>query len=184
MVGSAADENDELAEFQVSMIDPSPPGWPLGKGEVVKPWSYVAKGDRVLWWIGPNLKVGTVMVKKGISMRVLFDGDVRPTNIPNARTFWVQHRLGKKEQNLYCVRPSLRIKGKTPGALRKTKEVKLADHTFDGDLINSSEAVKLYGIGGKELRRLLRNGKVLGRQADGRWLVDATSLGRYLSNRS
>lgn len=180
MPGSAPDEDDPLAQFKV--IHNGMQGWTLGKGEVVKAWSEVDKGDRVAWWIGPNFKLGTVLRKKGISLRVHFDGETRPTNIPNARTFFVSHRMGKKEQNLYCVRQSLRIKGKFPAGKKQRSNGRAPD-ALDGDLIRSSEAVRLYGVGGKELRRLLRSNKVLGRQEDGRWMVDATSLGRYLANR-
>lgn len=178
MAGSGPDDNEALTQFTVMYNGMQP--WLLGKGEIVKAWSDVDKGERVLWWIGDHVKIGTVLARKGISLKVHFDGDIRPTNIPNARSYFAAHRMGKKHESLYCVKPTMRIKGRTP---KEPKKKSRPASTLDGDLIRSSEAVHTYGITGKELRRLLRNGKVLGLQEEGHWKVDATSLGRYLSNR-
>lgn len=137
--------------------------------EVEKAWSDVQIGERVRWLTPTFVKFGKIMSKKGRAMRVQFDRDPRPTVIPDAKWYFVQHKLGDKENGLVVWDGDVKAAQPLPNAHDRYVTAAEASHTF--------------GVTVKELRRWLRAGKVHGYQELGLWMVDEQSLGRWMADR-
>lgn len=122
-------------------------------------------------------KVGVVVERKERALRVRFDHESRDTVIPDARWYFVQRRKGDPYNQL-CV-----VKGSVRSGTSKTSRRSVP--ASEDNLIPASRAAEDFGVNPKDLRRWLRNGRVFGTQtsANGRWLVDEVSLGKYLAER-
>lgn len=140
--------------------------------EVQMAWSDLAEGQRVRFLTPRFLKLGTVVAKgKSRSLKIQFDGEPRPTVLPDARWYWAQGKVPSAEESLVA----------WVGEIDPVPE-RGPDLDAD-DLMPVSQACELFGVKPKDLRRWLRSGKVAGGQRQGLWLVDAGSLGRHLSER-
>lgn len=139
------------------------------------PWSSIDRGVRVRWLTPRFHKVGVVVLRKDRSLRVRFDGEAQDTVIPDARWYFVARRNGDPENQLCVVKASVRAKR------AKSRAASLG--SSHDNLINASSAARDFGVAPKDLRRWLRNGKVLGIQQGSRWMVDEVSLGKYLAER-
>lgn len=134
-------------------------------------WSDLSPGDRVAWMTPSFFKLGVVQRIKGRSAKILFDGELKARVIPDARWYWAQANAGDPENSL--VRWTDDRAALAPAAISLSQ----------GDDLSVKDAVALFGVAAKDLRRWLRSGKVLGRQQDGLWVVDAKSLGKHLAER-
>lgn len=142
-------------------------------------WSDLGRGSTVRWRTPTFLKHGTVVERKGRSLRVRFDGDHRDTVIPDARWYFAQSKTARTEAELDRMESSLVAwKGAAP-----KHQVDLQPDATGDDWLTSGEASKLHGVSPKDLRRWLRSGKVQGHQRSGAWIVSAVSLSQHLSER-
>lgn len=135
-------------------------------------WSDYYEGCRVRFKTPNFVKIGTVLKRKGASMRIQFDGEAKDTVLPDARHYALRYKAGDRDEYLVMVK----------GADAPTKTETLEDEGTD--LVDVPHAANLFGVAQKDLRRWLRSGKVKGHQAqDGRWRIEYAALSRFLSNR-
>lgn len=141
--------------------------------ELAKEWDAVEPGDRVRWATPRFIKIGTVITRRGRSMKVAFDGEYRDTILPDGQWYfeqWLYHH--NKEEHLVVVR--------APNPTR----TKLKEPEVGVDMMNVREAAVLFGVSAKDIRRWLRAGRVIGGRAnDQTWQVDSVSLGQHLAKR-
>ncbi len=143
------------------------------KEEVVeKAWADLDEGQRVRFTTPSFVKRGVVLRKKGRGLVLRFDGEARDTVLPDARQYWVDHKTGRQDWGLCCVR------GESPPPVLQQRRAS------DAEWIKATKAADQYGVTPKQLRAWLRAGKIrCGRTKSGIWVVDRISLGRFLSER-
>lgn len=117
------------------------------------------------------VKYGEIVGVAKRDLKVQFDGESRPTAIPNAKWYYVQHKLGDKENGLSV--------WDGPGG----HSIDLRPDTDGEHWLPAAEAAHAFGVKVKDLRRWLRAGKVKGHQRQGLWVVDAQSLGQWMADR-
>lgn len=104
----------------------------------------------------PNfLKRGEILLKRGRSLLVLWQGHPTPTAIPDAA-----HYFDLAQPSEWAI-------------LKVPRERRLAPPS---KVASVAQTASLLGTDAKTVRRLLRAGKLRGRRVDGRWVADASSI--------
>lgn len=133
-------------------------------------WSDFEPRTKVRWMTPVFVKAGIIVAKRGRSLKVQFEGELRPTVIPNAR-WYHEAALRRDPENSLVV---LTKEASNPSAQPR------GDHS---EVVWIEEAASLHGLPQKRLRVLLRSGKVKGDKSQGRWRVDLVSLSRWMADR-
>lgn len=149
--------------------DPPPMGKLFHTEDVDMPWSSIRVGDRVRW-VTPNfVKRGqiTVIAKRG--MKVRFDHDNRDTVIPDAKWYFVQGKLGVANEHLVVI-------SSPPPEFDKSEAVRELQSDEDTVWLTPGEAANIMGTDPKNVRRMIRSGKLKASRVGGRWVIDRDSI--------
>lgn len=160
--------------------DGEPPlGTPLHDEDVFKVWSDVQPGDRVRWKTPTFLKRGTLVTKNKRAMVVLFDAHSRPTTIPDAKWYFCEGRLGNLQEHLCIIStppdPNVKLNGDSRAAWYKTRQEQMGD--ID-DPITPAQAAAILGTDPKNIRRMIRTGKIRALRNGGRWVLSRKEIER------
>lgn len=154
--------------------DSEPPfSGPLHDEDLFKVWSDIQPGDRVRWKTPAFVKRGTVELVKKRSMVVLFDAHSRPTTIPDAKQYFVEGRLGNMENHLTVISTPPNPNVKLNGAPRGFHTEGAPD-----DPISPAEAAAILGTDPKNIRRMIRSGKLRAMRDGGRWVLSRSEIER------
>jgi excisionase family DNA binding protein len=108
------------------------------------------------------VKVGQVVRKEGISVLVQFQGHAEPTAIPDAYMYW--HPTPPAGASL---------------VLTKVSAPKVEVSPADGPSVSVRQAAALLGVTSKDVRRMLRSGRLTGTRKGRSWAgVEQDSLSR------
>lgn len=123
------------------------------------------KPDSWVMWVMPDfVKVGQVKLVLGISAMIHFQGHGEITTIPDAYMYWDPHPATPVPYNTLC-----------PAA----KPERSVPTPQPGQKLSVAQAAAQLGRGQKEIRRLLRAGKLEGWKEGSSWVgVDLASLHR------
>lgn len=129
-------------------------------------WSDLHPGLRVRWVTPAFAKRGVIQRVKGRSMVVLFDGHLKATVIPDARWYFAEAKNRNPEESLVV------LEGRGPTRVRERGE-----GSSEGAM-SPAEAAALLGTDPKNIRRMIRSGKLPARQEGGRWVLDRADVKR------
>lgn len=147
-----------------SLIDAEAPlRQPLWQGPYHPSWHELVPGDWLIWAMPDFVKVGRLDHKQGISLAIEFQGHAVPTVLPDAYQYWEPD-------------PGAQL---APYMLRITDPPRLRVDAATGETMSVRQAAALLGCGPKDVRRMLRSGKLEGEKKGGSWAaVVAGSVSR------
>jgi excisionase family DNA binding protein len=142
--------------------EPEDLGIRLDHEDLGTPWSNITPGKTRVRFKTPNsMRRGTVMSVKKRSMLVQFDGMSKPTAIPDAKWYYVQGRMGNLNEHLVTIAtPAPKAAAKLPTGFRAGMS-----------WITPGEAAAILGTDPKNIRRMIRSGKLEARREGGRWAL-------------
>lgn len=145
--------------------EPADTGLRLDDEDLGTPWSNLHKGTRVRFKTMNFVKRGTIISIKKRSMKVLFDAHDRPTSIPDAKWYFVQARMGNKNEHLCAI--------STPEPERSRAAAGLEGYHLrkPGTYVSPAEAASLLGTDPKNIRRMIRSGRLEAMRDGGRWVI-------------
>lgn len=150
--------------------DSEPPdkGFRIHPEDTCLAWSDVGKGTRVRWKTQTFVKRGTVQSRDKRSMTVLFDAHFQPTVIPDAKWYFVEGKVGNLNEHLVTI--------STPSPAYPQRQQKGFPLTHKDTYISPNEAAALLGTDPKNIRRMIRNGKLLAHREGGRWVLKRSDV--------
>src|SRR5690606_29024928 len=122
-------------------------------------WSDLQPGIRVRWKTPAFVKRGTIQVIAKRSMTILFDAHDKPTNIPDAKWYFVEGKVGNKNEHLVTI--------STPAPERPAV---VQNEQYSEEYVTPGEAAMILGTDPKNIRRKIRNGTIRAHREGGRWL--------------
>lgn len=140
--------------------DPPEQGVRLQDEDLILAWSDLAPGTRIRWKTQTFVKRGTIVSIEKRSMRVLFDSHKTATNIPDAKWYFVEGKVGNQNEHMVAI-STLR---EEPRKLRRR------DGT-DYDYITPHDAANILGTDPKNIRRMIRTGRLPAHREGGRWMI-------------
>lgn len=143
--------------------EPEDSGLRLDHEDLGTPWSDLHKGTRVRFKTMNFVKRGTVISIKKRSMRVLFDAHDTPTAIPDAKWYFVQARMGNKNEHLCAI--------STPALGPSRLSQRHPDEQHTELRMTPSEAAAYLGTDPKNIRRMIRSGRLKATRDGGRWVL-------------
>lgn len=148
------------------MIDADAPlREPLWQGPYHPTWHMLVPGTWLIWAMPDFVKIGRLDHKQGISLVIEFEGHPVPTVVPDAYQYWEPDPLAEL----------------APYMLRITTPPKHRVAPATGDFLSVRQVAALLGCGPKDVRRMLRSGKLEGRQKEGSWAGVTTASVERLS---
>lgn len=144
--------------------DTEPPdrGLRLQEEDTCKAWSDITPGDRVRWKTQTFVKRGTVIARHKRTIEVLFDSHSRPTVVPDGKWYFVEGKSGNLNEHLITI--------STPAPERSTAALAYSsDH--DDDVLSPAEVASIMGTDPKNIRRMIRAGKLPAFRQGGRWVL-------------
>lgn len=147
--------------------DTEPPdrGIRLQEEDTCKAWSDIGRGDRVRWKTQTFVKRGTVVSRNKRTMVVRFDAHDSDTVIPDCKWYFVEGKLGNLNEHLVTI--------STPAPQRSLAAVKLEaieDEDWDSH-VSPTEAASIMGTDPKNVRRMIRTGRLPAKRLGGRWVI-------------
>lgn len=130
-------------------------------------WSDLHAGVRVRWKTQTFVKRGTIQSISKRSMTVLFDAHDKPTNIPDAKWYFVEGKIGNQNEHMVTI--------STPAPERSAAALEASNG--EGDYVSPGEAASILGTDPKNIRRKIRNGTIKAERLGGRWVIPRSSLG-------
>lgn len=128
------------------------------------PWSSLYPGVRLRWTTPKFVKRGTLVSASKRTMVIHFDGHAKPTVIPDAKWYFVEGKVGNKNEHLVTIStPPLEVK--RPESLEG-----------QDDLVTPAEAAAYLGTDPKNIRRKIRNGTIRAYREGGRWVIRRDDL--------
>lgn len=131
------------------------------------PWSALHVGMRVRFKTQTFVKRGTITSVKKWSMLVRFDGHISDTAIPDAKWYYCQARMGNLNEHLVSIAtpPVSTPTGKLPSGYKAGMSS-----------MSPNEAAARLGTDPKNIRRMIRSGKLPATRQGGRWVVDRSDV--------
>lgn len=145
-------------------LEPPPMEVMFHEEDVDTAWSNLYKGQRVRWKTPQWVKRGEIVVIRGRSMRVQFDYHSTPTALPDAKWYFVQGKLGNKEEHLVAInspKPS-------------SSDIQITDTSQV--YLTPQQAADAMGTDPKHIRRLIRSGKLAATRVGGRWAIPQKAI--------
>ena len=145
--------------------DPPERGIRLQEEDTCLPWSSLHPGLRVRWKTQTFVKRGTIVFIKKRTMVVRFDAHDRDTVIPDAKWYFVEGKVGNRNEHLVTI--------STPAPERPS-----VVERHDEDVVSPREAAAILGTDPKNIRRMIRSGRLRALRDGGRWVIPRGSLDR------
>lgn len=128
-------------------------------------WSSLGPGSRVRWQTPRFVKRGTVVSISKRSMTIHFDSHTKPTSLPDGKWYWVQGKLGNRQEHLVA------ISTPAPKTRKKHAQLSLEIPENPDDAITPAEAAAILGIDPKNIRRMIRSNRLRAHRIGGRWVM-------------
>lgn len=144
-----------------------PPGYRLDNEDLDLDWSELQPGVRVRWKTPNFVRRGVITSLAGRSMTLRFDGFTEDTVIPDGKWYWVQAKLGNRQEHMIAI-PSDPDQN-VWDYLDSCGE--LGDEPEGSDFITPSQAANIIGTDPKVVRRMIRTGTLPASRKGGRWVI-------------
>lgn len=153
--------------------EPEDLGIRLDHEDIGLPWSNITPGKtRVRFKTMTTMRRGTVISVKKRSMLVRFDGFDKDTAIPDAKWYWCQARMGNINEHLVAINTP-------PLAPHRLSRRRPDEQEYpEGGTVTPAEAANILGTDPKNIRRMIRNGKLRALRDGGRWVIPRTELAK------
>lgn len=142
--------------------DSEPPdkGIKLQEEDTCLPWSSLHKGVRIRWKTQNFVKRGTIVSVQKRTMVVRFDSHDRDTVIPDAKWYFVEGKVGNLNEHLVTI--------STPAPEQSAAVQKLGN---PDEYVSPREAASIMGTDPKNIRRMIRSGRIWAIREGGRWVI-------------
>lgn len=139
-------------------------GQPMDDEHVDMAYSQLYPGCRVRWTTPAFVKRGAVVKKQKRSLVVMFDDHTKTTAIPDAKWYFVEGKLGNKQEHLVAINTEAKT-------VQRPKSV-----DNDASMVTPAQAANILGTDPKHIRRMIRSGKLKAHREGGRWLISRGDL--------
>lgn len=147
--------------------DTEPPdlGIRIHEEDTNKAWSDIQPGDRVRWKTQTFVKRGTVVTRGKRTISVLFDAHTKPTVVPDGKWYFVEGKVGNLNEHLVTI--------STPAPERSLVAMAHEGSKLAGrdTYVSPNEAAAILGTDPKNIRRMIRSGKLPAHREGGRWVL-------------
>lgn len=173
--------------------DPPDRGIRLQEEDTCKAWSDLQPGDRVRWKTATFVKRGCIVSVSKRSMSVLFDAHSKPTVIPDGKWYFVEGKVGNINEHLVTIstpaNPDVKMNGdprqgvehrpaKGSSCCNACGEPWPCNQNPPGvdDAISPAQAANILGTDAKNVRRMIRSGKLQAHRDGGRWVLSRSQV--------
>jgi excisionase family DNA binding protein len=146
--------------------DPPMPTLPILEEDIQVPWSKLLPGMRIRWKTQTFSKRGRIVAIAKRSLVVRFDAHAEDTVIPDAKWYAVEYCNGNLNEHLTAI--------STPAPEQSAAVLKTGD---PDEYVSPREAATILGTDPKNIRRMIRDGRLGARRVGGRWVIERGNLG-------